>query len=442
MTTFGEMLLGLRRRAGLTQEELAEAAGLTSRSVRDLERGRRQRPQHHTVEALVTALGLTGTDAALLLRVGRSGRPRGLVADDGGVGAGLLDRGGQLAALERAAVAAREGRGSVVLVRAGAGMGKTSLVGAWAEAERGRGMPVVWAGGGLLEQDFAFAVLRQLVEPLLARAGVVGRERLLSGPAEPASYALRLDAEPAGSGPSADSMGVLHGLYWLMVHVTDDGPLALVVDDAHWADGPSVRWLAYLARRLQDLPLVLVVAARPDGDTQAGLVLEQIAARSGSEQVDLPPLTTAGVSTMVRARLGGQVEPRFAVACAEASGGNPLLLGELLRTLADSGVEPVAGQAHLVEEFRGRVLAATVVERLAHQSEPVRRLARALVVLGHGAAWRIAAALAGVEETQVRRHARSLQQIGVLALDVTGAAPLGAGGCFSHPLVRARSPRR
>ncbi|MEW2041079.1 AAA family ATPase, partial [Streptomyces sp. NPDC005534] len=429
------MLLGLRRAAGLTQEELGEAAGLTARSIRDLERDRRQRPQRHTVEALVAALGLTGADAALLLQAGCSGHPRELASDGGG--AVLLDRGSQLAALERAAAAARTGRGSVVLVRAGAGMGKTSLVRAWTEAERARGMLVVWASGGKLEQDFAFAVLRQLVEPLLARAGAVGRERLLSGPAESASYALRVDAEPAGAGPSAALMGILHALYWLMVHVTDDGPLALVVDDAHWADGPSARWLEYLARRLQDLPLVLVVAARPEGDTQVGPLLEQIAARSDCERVDLPALTAAGVTAMVRARLGGLVDPGFAGACAEASGGNPLLLGELLRTLADNGVEPVAGQARLVEKFRGQVLATTVVERLASQPEPVRRLARALVVLGDGASWRIAAVLAGLDEAQARRQARLLQQIGVLTLDVIGAVAPGARVRFSHPLVRA-----
>ncbi|GAA1983870.1 helix-turn-helix domain-containing protein [Kitasatospora viridis] len=52
MTAFGEMLLELRRVAGLTQEELAVAAGLAARSVQDLERGRRERPQHRTVQRL------------------------------------------------------------------------------------------------------------------------------------------------------------------------------------------------------------------------------------------------------------------------------------------------------------------------------------------------------------------------------------------------------
>uniref|UniRef100_UPI00128D01A0 BTAD domain-containing putative transcriptional regulator n=1 Tax=Streptacidiphilus anmyonensis TaxID=405782 RepID=UPI00128D01A0 len=126
----------------------------------------------------------------------------GLTEPPGREGSVLLDRGEQLAVVERAAAAARAGRGAVVLVRAGAGMGKTSLLNAWAGAEQAGGMRVVRADGGELEQDFAFSVLRQLVDPLLARAGRAGRERLLSGPAESASYALRVaDVADAGGGP-------------------------------------------------------------------------------------------------------------------------------------------------------------------------------------------------------------------------------------------------
>lgn len=67
LTTFGEMLLVFRRAAGLTQEELAEAAGMAARSIRDLERGRRARPQRRTAQLLVSALGLGEADAAALL---------------------------------------------------------------------------------------------------------------------------------------------------------------------------------------------------------------------------------------------------------------------------------------------------------------------------------------------------------------------------------------
>ncbi|WP_195911177.1 ATP-binding protein [Streptomyces kaniharaensis] len=429
MTTLGQQLRELRRAAGLTQEELAEAAGLAARSIRDLERGRRERPQRRTLEMLVSALGLAEADAAALLAA-RSGRRGGPPADEGATGSGLLDRRGQLAILERAAGEARAGRGAVVLVRASAGMGKTSLLNAWAAAEHARGFRIVRAAGGELEQDFAFAVLRQLAEPLLARAGGAGRERLLSGPAELASHALRVEGPGEGGGLSAEaSLGVLHSLYWLMVHVTDDGPVALVIDDVHWADGPSVRWLEYLARRLRGLPLLLVLAGRPDSGTQVEPLLEQIAGQPDCLPVELPALSADSVARLVRESLGRDAEPRFVAACIEATQGNPLLLRELLRTLADNGVRPEGDQVHLVEECRGRILAVTVVRRLAGQPEPTRRLARALVVLGDGAAWHLVADLAGLGEAQAREHGRRLQLIGVLAP--------GEVARFDHPLVRA-----
>jgi transcriptional regulator with XRE-family HTH domain len=64
---FGLRLLELREAAGLTQEELADRAGLTSYAVSALERGRRQRPYPHTVRALADALGLSDEDRTLLL---------------------------------------------------------------------------------------------------------------------------------------------------------------------------------------------------------------------------------------------------------------------------------------------------------------------------------------------------------------------------------------
>lgn len=439
MATFGEMLLALRRAAEMTQEELAEAAGLTARSIRDLERGRRARPQRRTVQSLVSALGLGlgDADAAALLAASRSGRQVSPPVDDGGVKPGpLLDRQGQLAVLERAAGEARAGRGGVVLVRAGAGMGKTALLDTWAAVQQPREILVVSASGAELEQDFAFAVLRQLVEPLLARAGDAGRARLLSGPAQFASHALRV--EGTGELSPEMSLGLLHSLYWLTVHVADEGPVALVVDDVHWADVPSVRWLEYLARRLRGLPLLLVLAGRPDSGTGVEPLLERIAGQSYGRPVDLPGLDIDSVTHLVRVSLG-YCEPRFATACASATEGNPLLLRELLRTLADNQVRATDDQAHLVEEFRGRILARTVVKRLADEPEPVLRLARALVVLGDEATWKVAAELSGLGESTAQELGGRLRRIGVLASGEpeSGQSASGESARFGHSLVRA-----
>ncbi|WSL80401.1 hypothetical protein OG403_35750 [Kitasatospora sp. NBC_01266] len=145
--------------------------------------------------------------------------------------------------------------------------------------------------------------------------------------------------------------------------------------------------------------------------------------------MELPALAADSVAALVRTRLGGDADPRFAAACAEATRGNPLLLRELLRTLADNRVRPAGDQALVVEEFRGRILAGTVVKRLAGEPEAVRLLVRALVVLGDGTGWPVAAELAGLGEARTRELGRRLQRIGVLAP--------GDPARFEHPLVRA-----
>ncbi|GAB2712826.1 hypothetical protein [Kitasatospora kifunensis] len=174
--------------------------------------------------------------------------------------------------------------------------------------------------------------------------------------------------------------------------------------------------------------MLLVLAARPDSGTPVEPLLEQIAGQPLCLPVALPALGADSVARLVRASLG-EAEPRFVAACAGATQGNPLLLRELLRTLADSEVRPAGDQAHVVEEFGGRILAATVVKRLAGQPEPTRRLVQALVVLGDGAAWHVAAELAGLGEARARELGRRLQRIGVLAP--------GEAARFDHPLVRA-----
>ncbi|MER7129618.1 helix-turn-helix transcriptional regulator [Streptosporangium saharense] len=73
---FGERLYGLRTSAGLSQEELAHAAGVSVRALSDLERGRSRGPQRRTVQALAAALGLDTADAQELEQAASLGRPR------------------------------------------------------------------------------------------------------------------------------------------------------------------------------------------------------------------------------------------------------------------------------------------------------------------------------------------------------------------------------
>ena len=166
--------------------------------------------------------------------------------------ADLLDRD-----VELAAIASSVRAGGVLSIEAGAGVGKTSLVDAACALARRRGRTVLRARGSDLERDFAFGVVRQLFEAPLS-----GSQELLRGPASPAAA---LFGSAGTSGTSQDTrFAVQHGLYWLTVELASREPLLVAVDDAHWADEASLRWLAYLAPRLEGSRIVLVVALRPD----------------------------------------------------------------------------------------------------------------------------------------------------------------------------------
>ena len=140
------------------------------------------------------------------------------------------------------------------------------------------GHEVLRARGSELEAGFAFGVVRQLFERRLAGAEESERDALLAGPA--GAVRPLLLGELAETSAFDTSFAVLHGLYWLTVNLADRRPLLIAVDDAHWADEPSLRWLAYLAPRLEGVAVALLVALRPAEPASAGASLEALLAEA------------------------------------------------------------------------------------------------------------------------------------------------------------------
>src|SRR5207245_5364409 len=121
------------------------------------------------------------------------------------------------------------------------------------EAAKGEGFRVLRARGAQLEREYAFGVVRQLVEPLLAETPDAERALLMDGPPGLAAQLLgipRAHDSMIGDSPVAPDPGfaVLHGLYWLFANLAAERPVALVVDDVHWADRASLRFLAFRSR--------------------------------------------------------------------------------------------------------------------------------------------------------------------------------------------------
>src|SRR5262245_66074285 len=96
-------------------------------------------------------------------------------------------------------------------------------------------MRTLSARGSEMERAFAFGVVRQLFGPAVARLGAAERAEVFAGAAGLAERLLAEEGESAGS-----PFALYHGLYWLTANLSVAGPLALLVDDLHWADPPSL----------------------------------------------------------------------------------------------------------------------------------------------------------------------------------------------------------
>ena len=195
---------------------------------------------------------------------------------------------------------------------------------------------------------------------------------------------------------------VLHGLYWLAAGL---GPLAIVVDDAHWLDRPSLRWLAYMVNRVADLPLALILAARSDEPDELltpdrpAPVDDRARRRSRS-----PPAAVAELAGEERA-----------AAVYEATGGNPFYVHALL---ADEDGTPRAVVD--VDRAAARARCPPPCTRARPRDRRRRR-----------AAGRSPRALAGLDVRDT-----------VEAAEALAAADILRGDGFAHPLVAAGRLRR
>jgi DNA-binding CsgD family transcriptional regulator len=348
------------------------------------------------------------------------------------VAPGLLERGEQLAVIESALARGREGSGGMLVIEGPAGIGKTTLLRAASASAEAAGMRLLRSRGAQLEREFAFGVARQLLEPPLAAAGPAERSDLLQGAAGVAADLLGLpgtiaDASRVAVGPDPP-FAVLHGLYWLCANLAASGPVCIVVDDAHWADSPSLRFLTFLLSRLEGLSTTVLLGARPrESGADAGL-LATLTTDPAAQVLRLAPLTAVAIADFLAEGLGREPESAFVDACRHATGGTPFLMRELVAALRDDEVEPTGSSASHVERIGARTVGRSVVLRLARLPSHAGRLARAVSILERGD-FQQAARLAGLDGRQAAS-----------AADLLAAAEILEPGrplTFAHPIVRA-----
>ena len=262
----------------------------------------------------------------------------------------LEDRTVEVEGIDGLIAAASAGDGGSMLVEGPAGIGKTALVEAARERARSAGLRVFAGRGGELEASLSYGVVRQLFERAWLAGGrsrdetaVLG-EGVLAG--APAPSVAREDA----------SFGILHALYWFAAELATDAPVLIVVDDAHWADAMSLRFAHYLQRRLEGVPLSLLLAARVGDPVPDLRLLDLLRAEPSVRLVTLRALGREAVAAVADRMYGAPVGRGFAAACHRVTAGNPYYLRELLRALVVDGVAPTEDEAARVEQVTPRAL--------------------------------------------------------------------------------------
>ncbi|MCY0960401.1 LuxR family transcriptional regulator [Streptomyces sp. H27-H5] len=310
----------------------------------------------------------------------------------------LLHRQTELGLITDAMDAARHGAGggALVVVTGGMGMGRTALLRALPELAERRGTRVVTASGAVHERDFGFGVLSQLLTPLLPGT----------------AFALPGDHADPTAGSERDA--------WLLALVAEHSartPLLMLVDDLQWADISSLRWLGRLAGRLAELSVTLVVALREGDPGEDEPHLHHLTERA-THVLRLRPLPPEGTAALVGAHFECPVDPAYAQACHEATGGHPLLLTATLDALTGPG-EPAADAIRAIRETRPTTLHERLAVLLRNQPTSVWEFATALAVLGEGGGEgggeELAGQLAGLDDTGRAEAVRVLRRLGLLA---------------------------
>jgi DNA-binding CsgD family transcriptional regulator len=255
----------------------------------------------------------------------------------------LLERKAVLAELDRCRRQAARGCGRLVLLRGEAGVGKTAVI---AKFVAGLGQPA--------------RVLRGWCDALATPRPLGPLIDMLADLSDEQATQLRAAIDV---GDSEAFYARLLGLFG------DANALVCVIEDVHWADGATLDLLRFLSRRVEALPVLLIVSYRDDeiGPTHPlAVLLGDVATCAAVSRIGLAPLSAAAVAQLAS---GSGVN---AEALYRLTGGNPFFVTEVL----------AAGSDALRDGALPRSVSEAVTGRLARLSAPARETAQATAVCG------------------------------------------------------------
>ncbi|MBO8190971.1 AAA family ATPase [Streptomyces oryzae] len=326
-----------------------------------------------------------------------------------------------------------------------AGIGKTTLLRETAARVAARSGTVLYACGGEQEQEVGFHVVRRLLRPLLPALDERELRAELGSWYDLAAPAAGLPAPGGAVVPHPH--GVRAALDRLFAHLAvRHAPLAVLVDDVHWADPASLGWLAGFASLAPRLPLLCVLGYDPrelrpdaagfraavDGPARLPFPLAELSTEAVGELVGeffAEAEAEAGPGSDAHAA-ADEADAAFTEECRKLTGGNPRAMTELLHRAHEAGLKPHRDSRARLAELGPAAPAADVLHRLENLGPDCVRLCWAVAVLGADATLPFAARVAGLRGEAARSAADRLRGARILEGEPGGAdAPVR----FTHP---------
>jgi len=304
------------------------------------------------------------------------------------------------------------GRNRMVAIGGPLASGKTALLHSFARDAADAGATVLEATASSFERYQPLGIIDQLLR---------GR-RLLSHGAELEVHELveRIGGPGTHSEISPPILGLLHGAFQ---HLTNNPPLVICIDDAHFMDVESLQYLLALMRRMGNAPISIVLTYCPDmgQDSVQRIIQAEILRMPNRTKLDIEPLSEAGVATVLEGYFDIEVARLIASECRQLSGGRPLLVHALAEDYSGGFSESAAHRRPVAAAAFGRA----VLSCLYRAESVVLEIAQAMATLGTFRSAAVVARLCGMDPESVARVA---------------ASP-GVGGLLEHELIGQPSVR-
>jgi DNA-binding CsgD family transcriptional regulator len=342
-----------------------------------------------------------------------------------------------LAALERAAA----GSGGALLLAGEAGIGKSRLGVEALALARQRGFMTLQGAAHPLQADLAYAPVLEALGPFLAGLEPGRLAGLVSGLPDLGRLFTGLHLappEPLGDA-NLERTRLFEAVSRLVERVAAERPVALLVDDLHWADSASLELLHYLARGLGDRRVLLLGAYRLDqARAHPGLreLVRSLQRLGLAEELPVGGLGPEAVATLAGALLGGEPPPELLGVLRERAAGTPLFVTALIRGMRDTGELFRSGGAWVLGTGSltavPPVVRDLVLARLERLGPADRALLELVAVAGDAASPAILGRVGGPVGEELDEAVRRLRESGLLVEEPTGSDLVYRA---AHPLV-------